>query len=140
MESHTDPKTGPERISHGPLARRENRDHHRRGIGLAIAEALAAPAATVIVADLKHKDADREAKTITDKGWQGLRLRRQRRRPGRRRGVGGLRRGTDRGPALLVNNAGISGPAVKTGDHPIDKYRRAPQWRLPRQRYAIPAM
>lgn len=41
---------------------------------------------------------------------------------------------------LLVNNAGISGLAVETGGHRIDKYRRAPQWRLPGQRYAIPAM
>ncbi|WP_289154255.1 SDR family oxidoreductase [uncultured Salipiger sp.] len=72
MESHTDPRTGPERISLGPLTRGENRDRHRRGIGLAIAEALAAPAATVNVADLKHKDADREAKTITDKGGKAF--------------------------------------------------------------------
>jgi NAD(P)-dependent dehydrogenase (short-subunit alcohol dehydrogenase family) len=137
MESHTDPRTGPERISLGPLTRGENRDRHRRGIGLAIAEALAAPAATVIVTDL---NTDREAKTITDKAGKAFGFAGNVADPASVEALVAFAEDRTGAQHLLVSNAGKSGPAVKTGDHRIDRYRRDPQWPLLRQRYAIPAM
>lgn len=120
LEPHTDPRTGPERISLGPLARRENRDRFRRGIGLAIAEALAAPGATVIVTDL---NTDREAKTITDKAGKAFGFAGNVADPASVEATVAFAEERTRAQLLPVSNAGLSGPAVKTGDHPIDRYR-----------------
>ena len=114
------------------------------GIGLAIAEALAASGATVIVADLKQEDAQREAQAITDAGGTAYGFGGNVADPASVEAMVAFAEEKTGALHLLVNNAGISGPAVKTGDHPIDAWQSVIDVNLNGVfygiRYAIPAM
>ncbi|MCA0996169.1 SDR family NAD(P)-dependent oxidoreductase [Alloyangia pacifica] len=90
------------------------------GIGAAIAERLAAEGATVIIADLKLDAAEAMAKTlpraigiavdVSDEGSVAALIEKTVKRTGRL--------------DLLVNNAGIGGPAATVGDYPTEAWRK----------------
>lgn len=94
------------------------------GIGLAIAEALAASGATLIIADLKQEEADREAKVFTEKGGKAYGFAGNVADPESVEAMVAFAEEKTGALHMLVSNAGISGPAVKTGDYPIDKWRQ----------------
>lgn len=114
------------------------------GIGEAIAIGLAASRAKVLVQDLNREAADRVAKTITQSGGQA-------------RATGGdvadaatvealVAEAVDWGGGLhlLVNNAGIAGPSLPTGEYTLEGWHRVIDVNLNAvfygMRYAIPRM
>ncbi|MEY4981887.1 MAG: hypothetical protein RIR62_153 [Pseudomonadota bacterium] len=114
------------------------------GIGAAIARGLAASGAHVIVQDLHEETATRVADEITATG-------------GAAHAAGGdvsradvvewlVGHAIEKGGALhlLVNNAGIGGPMLPTGDYPLEGWRQVMGVNLDGvfhgMRYAIPEM
>ncbi|SLN37562.1 D-beta-hydroxybutyrate dehydrogenase [Aquimixticola soesokkakensis] len=114
------------------------------GIGLAIAEGLAASGATVIVADLKQEDADREAKAITDKGGKAFGFAGNVADPQAVEAMVKFAEEKTGALHLLVNNAGIGGAAAKIGDYPVDSWKSVIDVNLNGVfygiRYGVPAM
>ncbi|MBE9637337.1 SDR family NAD(P)-dependent oxidoreductase [Salipiger mangrovisoli] len=114
------------------------------GIGLAIAESLAASGATVIVADLKQEDADREAAAITAKGGTAYGFAGNVADPASVEAMVAFAEEKTGALHLLVSNAGISGVAAKTGDYPLDSWKSVIDVNLNGVfygvRFAVPAM
>ena len=94
------------------------------GIGLAVAETLAASGARIAVWDLKQEAVDATVRNLKAKGAGAI-------------GIAldvtdeaaveaAVKRTVDElgGVDIAVNNAGISGPAASSGDYPIDGWRR----------------
>lgn len=94
------------------------------GIGLAVAELLAASGARISLWDLKQEAVDRTAAALRDKGAEAI-------------GIAldvtdeaaveaAVKRTVEvlGGVDIAVNNAGIAGPAASSGDYPIDGWRR----------------
>lgn len=94
------------------------------GIGLAVAELLAASGARISLWDLKQEAVDRTATALRDKGAEAI-------------GIAldvtdeaaveaAVKRTVEAlgGVDIAVNNAGIAGPAASSGDYPIDGWRR----------------
>lgn len=94
------------------------------GIGLAVAELLAASGARISLWDLKQEAVDRTAAALRDKGTEAI-------------GIAldvtdeaaveaAVKRTVEAlgGVDIAVNNAGIAGPAASSGDYPIDGWRR----------------
>jgi len=114
------------------------------GIGLATARRLAAGGAAVALADHDLDGAERAATELAESGVPALAIRLDVTDPvsvesavaAAVAGLGPLR--------LAVNNAGIAGPTVPTGDYPIDDWRRVLATNLDgvfySMRYEIPAM
>ena len=114
------------------------------GIGLATARRLAAGGAAVALADHDLDGAERAATELAESGVPALAIRLDVTDPASVEsavaaavaGLGPLR--------LAVNNAGIAGPTVPTGDYPLDDWRRVLATNLDgvfySMRYEIPAM
>lgn len=113
------------------------------GIGEAIALALGAAGATVVAADLQEQAAGRVAARINDAGGKGIAAAGDVSDPqvvqqlvDTAEAHGGLH--------LLVNNAGIGGPSVPTGEYPLDDWHRVIGVNLDAVfyglRFGIPAM
>jgi NAD(P)-dependent dehydrogenase (short-subunit alcohol dehydrogenase family) len=114
------------------------------GIGLATARRLAAGGAAVALADYDLDGAERAATELAESGVPALAVRLDVTEPASVEsavaaavaGLGPLR--------MAVNNAGISGPTVPTGDYPIEDWRRVIATNLDgvfySMRYEIPAM
>ena len=94
------------------------------GIGLAVAEHLAASGADISVWDLKQDAVEATAARLRERGVRAI-------------GIAldvtdaaaveaAVKRTVDElgGVHVAVNNAGISGPAVSSGDHPVDAWQR----------------
>lgn len=114
------------------------------GIGLAIAEELAASGATVVIADLNLDAAQAEADRITDKGGKALAVAVNVGDPEAVKSMVDFAVEKTGALHLLVNNAGIGGPATPIGDYPIDAWQNVINVNLNGVfygiRYAIPAM
>lgn len=114
------------------------------GIGLAIAEELAASGATVVIADLKLDAAKAEADRITAKGFKALPFEVN---VADAKAVEAMVEFAVKETGalhLLVNNAGIGGPAAPTGDYPLDAWNKVVEIDLTGTfygiRYAVPVM
>ena len=114
------------------------------GIGLAIAESLAASGARVVLADLRLADARREADRLAEAGHLAHPFAADVSREHDMEGlvafaeeVGGALHG-------VVNNAGIGGVSAPTGTYPVDNWRQVIDINLTGVffgiRYAVPAL
>ncbi|MDT0682178.1 SDR family NAD(P)-dependent oxidoreductase [Roseicyclus sp. F158] len=114
------------------------------GIGYEIATALAASGATVIASDLKQEDADKTVKAITEAGGTAHGFAGDVSDPESVEALVAFAEEKTGALHMLVNNAGISGPAAKTGEYPVDGWRSVIDVNLNGVfygcRYAIPAM
>ncbi|QEW21116.1 D-beta-hydroxybutyrate dehydrogenase [Marinibacterium anthonyi] len=114
------------------------------GIGLAIAKALAASGATVVVADLKLENAERTAGDIADKGGKAFAFAGNVADPASVEAMVAFAEEKTGALHMLVNNAGIGGPAAKLGDYPVDGWKAVIDVNLNGVfygiRYAVPAM
>jgi len=94
------------------------------GIGLAVAQTLAASGARISVWDLKQEAVDATVASLREKGAQAI-------------GVAldvtdeqavdaAVQRTVDElgGVHIAVNNAGVGGPSASSGDYPVDGWRR----------------
>ncbi|MBA0421006.1 SDR family oxidoreductase [Stenotrophomonas maltophilia] len=80
------------------------------GIGLAVAQTLAASGARISVWDLKQDAVDATVTQLRSAGAQAIGI--------------ALDVTDDDGLHVAVNNAGIGGPAASSGDYPIDGWQR----------------
>ena len=114
------------------------------GIGEAIAKGLAASGATVIVQDLHEAEAERVTKEITAAGGKAHEAGGDVARPDVVEWL--VQHAVEKSGALhlLVNNAGIGGPLLPTGEYPLDGWRHVMGVNLDGvfygMRYAIPEM
>jgi NAD(P)-dependent dehydrogenase (short-subunit alcohol dehydrogenase family) len=111
------------------------------GIGRAIAHELAESGATVLIADLS---AEAAAKTAEDIGHDALSCATDVSKPEQVEAMVKLAVARTGRLDLLVNNAGIGGPAMTTGDYPLEDWHHVIDVNLHGvfygMRYAIPAM
>ncbi len=114
------------------------------GIGEAIAVRLAASGALVIVSDVDEAAASRTALRITEDGGEAFALAADVAKPDDNERLVDFALQKGKSLNLAVNNAGIGGPSVPTGDYPLDDWRRVIDINLNGvfygMRYQIPAM
>lgn len=114
------------------------------GIGEAIAVRLAASGALVIVSDIDETAASRTALRITEDGGEAFALAADVAKPDDNERLVDFALQKGKSLNLAVNNAGIGGPSVPTGDYPLDDWRRVIDINLNGvfygMRYQIPAM
>ncbi|HRO14509.1 MAG TPA: SDR family NAD(P)-dependent oxidoreductase [Paracoccus sp. (in: a-proteobacteria)] len=94
------------------------------GIGEAVALELGRSGAAVVVGDLKSGAAERVAAAITDAGGKAAAVAGDVADP---ENAAALVEAAGKLPGVLrmaVNNAGIGGPAEKTGDYPLDGWKQ----------------
>lgn len=114
------------------------------GIGAAIARDLAAQGAVVILSDLDEAGMASVAKTITDAGGQAKIIRCDTGVAAQVEATVAFAVAQTGGLHLLVNNAGIGGPALPVGEYPLDGWHMVMDVNLNGvfygMRYGIPAM
>lgn len=114
------------------------------GIGAAIAEELAASGATVVIADLNIDHAQARADKITAAGGKALAFVANVADPEAVSALIDFAVSETGALHLLVNNAGVSGPAAPIGEYPIDGWKQVIDVNLNGvfygMRYAIPVM
>lgn len=94
------------------------------GIGAAIARTLAASGASVVVADLEQDAAERTCAAIRETGGTALPCVADVSDPEQVAAMIDLATRETGALHLLVNNAGIGGPMVPVGEHPIDDWQK----------------
>jgi NAD(P)-dependent dehydrogenase (short-subunit alcohol dehydrogenase family) len=94
------------------------------GIGAAIARTLAASGATVVVADLERDAAERTCAAIREAGGTALPCAADVSDPEQVAAMIGLATRETGALHLLVNNAGIGGPMVPVGAHPVEDWQK----------------
>ncbi|WP_238367374.1 SDR family NAD(P)-dependent oxidoreductase [Mesobacterium pallidum] len=114
------------------------------GIGAAIAEELASAGATVVIADLKQETAEAQVAVIERAGGTALAVAADVSNPKDVEAMVAFAVEKTGGLHILVNNAGIGGPDVSTGDYPLDAWHGVVNVDLHGTfyglRYAIPEM
>ena len=114
------------------------------GIGAAIARDLAAQGATVILSDLDQAGMAAVAKTITDAGGAAKTFACDTGIAAQVEATVAYAVAQTGGLHLLVNNAGIGGPALPVGEYPLDGWQKVMDVNLNGVfyglRYGIPAM
>ena len=94
------------------------------GIGEAIAMELARSGAAVVVGDLKSDTAEKIAQAIRDAGGTAAAVAGDVTDPTNADALVAAARDLPGTLRMAVNNAGIGGPAEKTGDYPLDGWRQ----------------
>lgn len=94
------------------------------GIGLAVAEMLAASGARIAVWDLKQEAVDATVSDLKAKGAEAIGIALDVTDEAAVEAAVKRTVETFGGVDIAVNNAGISGPAASSGDYPIDGWRR----------------
>jgi 3-oxoacyl-[acyl-carrier protein] reductase len=95
-----------------------------RGIGAAIAERLAADGSAVCIADIDPEPAEREVERIVQSGGAAFACKTDVSQPASARAMVDAVLGRFGRIDVLVNNAGVTGPAAPVASYPDEEWRR----------------